>query len=717
MNNTKRDMKFLRIMSLQGPNIWTYRPVLEAWVDIGELEESPSNTIPGFNDRLIAWLPSLIEHRCSIGERGGFIQRLRDGTWPGHILEHVTLELQNLAGMPGGFGKAREMDTRGVYKVIVRAWHEEVTLASLHKARELILAAMDDRPFDVAAAIEDLRELAESRLLGPSTRSIVDAADDRDIPFIRLNDGNLVQLGYGAAQRRIWTAETDQTSAIAETISRDKSLTKQLLRDCGIPIPEGYDVESPAAAWEAAEDIGVPVVVKPCSGNHGRAVFTNLTTREEVEAAYQVALEEECGVIVERFVPGQEHRLLVIGGKLVAAARGEIASVVGDGRSTIEHLVSVQLNADPRRGNTEDHPLNLIRIDSAATLELARQGYSAESVPAAGVHVVIQRIGNVAFDVTELVHPSTAAMVALAAKVVGLDIAGIDLVVEDISRPVSEQHGAIVEVNAGPGLLMHLKPASGQPRPVGQAIVEHLFPADANGRIPIVAVSGSTGTTAVAQLLAHLVCLNNQRVGLACRNGMFVGLRQVEAGNRANWTAARKLLLNASLETAIVETGSRELLSEGLAFDRCQIAVLTGIDASEDLSEYAMTTAEKRYNVYRTFVDIVLPNGVAVLNAADPQLVEMRELCDGEVLFFAIDPALPALAEHRARNGRAVTVENDAIVLAQGSTAIARIDLAELPATDMDTTQILASIAAAWALGMDFELIHAGLHAFTDYQS
>lgn len=714
MNNTKRDMKFLRIMSLQGPNIWTYRPVLEAWVDIGELEDSPSNTIPGFNDRLIAWLPSLIEHRCSIGERGGFIQRLRDGTWPGHILEHVTLELQNLAGMPGGFGKAREMDTRGVYKVVVRAWHEEVTLASLHFARELILAAMDDRQFDVAAAIEELSELAESRLLGPSTYSIVDAADDRGIPSTRLNAGNLVQLGYGAAQRRIWTAETDETSAIAETISRDKSLTKQLLSSCGIPIPEGYDVESAAAAWEAAEDIGVPVVVKPCSGNHGRAVFTNLTTRAEVEAAYQVALEEESGVIVERFVPGQEHRLLVIGGKLVAAARGEIASVIGDGRSTIAHLVTTQLNADPRRGHTEDHPLNPVRIDSAATIELARQGYTAESVPAAGIAVVIQRIGNVAFDVTDLVHPSTAAMVALAAKVVGLDIAGIDLVVEDISRPVIEQHGAIVEVNAGPGLLMHLKPAAGQPRPVGQAIVEHLFPIGENGRIPIVAVSGNSGTTPIAKLIAHLVCLNNQRVGLACRDGMYVNLRKIEAGNRANWAAAHKLLLNPSVETAVIETGSRELLSEGLAFDRCQVAILSNIATDEDLSEYAMTTDEKRYNTYRTFIDVVLPSGAAVLNAADPMQVEMRTLCDGEVMFFATDASLPSIIEHRNKQGRAVFIDNEKIVLAHGDLLTPLIAVAKLPDMAMDQNQIVAGIAAAWALGMDLDLIRAGLQAFTD---
>ena len=716
MNNTKRDMKFLRIMSLQGPNIWTYRPVLEAWVDIGDLEDSPSNTIPGFYERLTASLPSLIEHRCSIGKQGGFLQRLREGTWAGHILEHVTLELQNLAGMPGGFGKAREMDTRGVYKVIVRAWHETITQASLYLAKDLVLAMMDDRPYDVAAAIAELRDMAESLLLGPSTHSIVDAADNRNIPAIRLTAGNLVQLGYGAAQRRIWTAETDQTSAIAETISRDKSLTKHLLKNCGIPIPEGYPVTSAAMAWEAAEEIGLPVVVKPCSGNHGRAVFTNLGSRCEIEAAYQVAVEEESGVIVERFIQGQEHRLLVIGDKMIAAARGEIASVIGDGSSTVQQLVDQQINTDPRRGYSENHPLNPIRIDSAGVLELTRQGYSAEAIPAAGVEVIIQRIGNVAFDVTDQVHPDTAAMVVLAAKVVGLDIAGIDLVVTDIARPLHEQQGAIVEVNAGPGLLMHLKPADGLPRPVGVAIIEHLFPAASSGRIPIVAVSGSTGTTAVAQLLAHLLGLNNQKVGLACGHGLYIGTRQLETDNRTHWASARKLLLNPTVTAAVIETSSQSLLSEGLAYDRCQVAVLTGIDADEDLHEYAISDTAKRFNVYRTFIDVVLADGAAVLNAADAQLVAMRDLCDGEVIFFATDNTLPIMVEHRAQQGRTVSIENNVVIFTQHDQTTTLIDVNQLPTHRMTATQALAAIAAAWALNMDIELIRAGLHAYTDNQ-
>jgi len=527
-----KKIEFLKIVPLRGPNIWTYRPVLEAWVDIGDLEDSPSNTLPGFYERLSSWLPALIEHRCGVGERGGFLQRVREGTWPGHILEHVTLELQNLAGMQSGFGKARSTSVRGVYKVVVRSRHEEVSRACLYAARDLIMAAIEDRPFDMPVTVAHLRDLADSLCLGPSTACIVDAATDRHIPSIRLTEGNLVQLGYGARSRRIWTAETDQTSAIAESISSDKDLTKNLLQTCGVPVPEGRLVDSPEDAWKAAEEIGVPIVVKPRDGNHGRGVSTELMTREEVEAAYPLALGEGSGVIVERFVRGNEHRLLVVGGRLVAAARGESASVVGDGRSTLIELIDTQINTDPRRGTTEDYPLNVILVDKdpAVRLEITRQGFTPDAIPPLGAEVMIQRNGNVAFDVTDLVHPDVAATVSLAARIVGLDIAGIDLVAEDISRPLDEQRGAIVEVNAGPGLLMHLKPASGEPRPIGRAIVDSLFPEGENGRIPIVGITGTNGTNLVARLVASLLHLSGKTVGLACSDGFTMTNDRLKRG-------------------------------------------------------------------------------------------------------------------------------------------------------------------------------------------
>lgn len=721
----KKDIEILDVMSLRGPNMWTYRPVLEAWVDIGELEDFPSNTIPGFYERLSTWLPTLIEHRCSPGVRGGFLMRLKEGTWPGHILEHVTLELQNLAGMPGGFGKARETPIRGVYKVIVRAWHEQVTRAALAAARDLVMAAIEDRPYDVDAAVEQLRELVDEHCLGPSTACIVDAADDRNIPSIRLSDGNLVQLGYGARQRRIWTAETDRTSAIAESISRDKDLTKSLLQSCGVPVPEGRMVDSAEDAWDAAEDIGVPVVVKPYDGNHGRGVFTNLMTREEVETAYAVAIEEGNGVIVERFIPGNEHRLLVVGGRVAAAAMGETASVVGDGKSTIEELIESQINSDPRRGSTEDHPLNCVRLDSAARLELKRQGYAdGSAVPPAGRSVLIQRNGNVAFDVTDRVHPSVAAHAALAARVVGLDIAGVDLVAEDISRPLDEQRGAIVEVNAGPGLLMHIRPAEGEPRPVGRAIVDHLFSdkdgVQDDGRIPVVGITGTNGKTVVAKMVAHLLQLSGKHTGLGCSDGLYLDRRQVEAGgrgDRAAWDACHRILMNRAVEAAVFENDSGMILSQGLPYDRCQVGVVTNFGKPDHLGDFYIEDEDRMYSVLRTQVDVVLENGVAVLNAADDRLVEMAELCDGDVIFFALSADLPAIAAHRAAGKRAVFVRDGKVVLATGAAERALADVSAIPLTygarvPFQVENVLAAVATGWALGISNDLIRAGIVTF-----
>ncbi len=715
----KKNIEFLKLMYLRGPNIWTYRTALEAWVDIGDLEDSPSNTIPGFYERLSSWLPALIEHRCGVGERGGFLQRLREGTWSGHILEHVTLELQNLAGMKTGFGKARETSTRGVYKVVVRSRHEQVSRACLHAARDLVMAAIEDRPFDVPATVEQLRAMADSLCLGPSTACIVDAATERQIPSIRLTEGNLVQLGYGARSRRIWTAETDQTSAIAENISSDKDLTKNLLQACGVPVPEGRLVDSPDDAWEAAKEIGVPVVVKPSDGNHGRGVSTELMTRDEVEAAYKLALNEGSEVIVERFVRGNEHRLLVVGGRLVAAARGESATVVGDGRSSITELVDSQLNTDPRRGTTEDYPLNRILLDEdpAVRLELVRHGYTPDSIPPEGKQVLIQRNGNVAFDVTDLVHPSVADTVTLAARVVGLDIAGVDLVAEDISRPLDEQRGAIVEVNAGPGLLMHLKPASGEPRPVGRAIVDSLFPAGENGRIPIVGITGTNGKTVVARLVAWLLHLSGKYAGLTCSDGLYLDRRLAEKGDRATWAAARKVLMNRAVEAAVFETGSRAILSEGLAYDRCQVAVVTNIDQADHLGDYYIESPEKMVDVMRTLVDVVLPDGAAVLNARDPLVAQMAPLCDGDVIFFGLDPELPAIAAHLAQGRRAVFIRGGQVILATGSDEVPLTEAAAIPLTcggkvAFQLENILAATGAAWALGLTPDIIRTGIETF-----
>ncbi len=712
----KKDIVFLRVTHLRGPNIWTYRPVIEAWVDIGGLEDYPSNTIPGFYERLTGLLPNLVEHRCGVGERGGFLLRVREGTWAGHILEHVVLELQNLAGMRTGFGKARQTSERGVYKVAFRTRQEEVGRAALDAARDLLMAAIEDRPYDLAATVAALREMVDALCLGPSTAHIVEAATARHIPAIRLTEGNLVQLGYGASQRRIWTAESDRTSAIAEGIASDKDLTKSLLQSCGVPVPEGRMVENVEEAWEAAQDIGLPVVLKPYDGNHGRGVSLDLKTQEDVIAAFQLAKRKGGGsVIVERFISGNEHRLLVVGKRVVAAACGETAWVTGDGKSNIIELVDNQINTDPRRGTGEDSPLNALAPEKGAEiiLELERQGYTAYSVPAEGQKVLIQRNGNVAFDVTDKMHPSVAATAALAARVVGLDIAGVDLVAEDISRPLEEQRAAIIEVNASPGLLAHLKPADGQPRPVGTAIMEHLFAPDETGRMPIVGVAGTRGVTLISRLIAWIIHISGKYVGLACSAGLYLDSRQVVKGNCANWEAGQRLLINRSVEAAVFENGSRMILTEGLAYDKCAVGVVTDVHGHEELGEFYISEPDQLYNVLRTQVDVILPTGVAVLNAADPQVVEMADLCDGKVIFYGLNPELETIAAHREQGERVVFLRDSSIVLAAGAEETALLPLSSLkPAKAAQPETVIAAVAAAWALGIAPELIGAGLRTF-----
>jgi cyanophycin synthetase len=721
---SKKDIIIRDIISLRGPNIWTYRPVLEAWIDIGEFEDYPSNKLPGFTGRLTTLLPSLIEHRCNYGERGGFVRRLEEGTWIGHTLEHVALELMTLAGLPGGFGRTRETTERGVYKLAIRNWQEDITRIALDQGIALILAAVEDRPFDVADVVNTLRRKVDRKYLGPSTAAIVGAADDRDIPAIRLlDDGNLVQLGYGAAMRRIWTAETDQTSAIAETISRDKDLTKTLLSSCGVPIPEGREVENAEDAWDAAEDIGLPVCVKPTDGNHGRGVFIDLSTREEVFKAYEIAVEEGSGVLVERSIQGIEHRLLVVGGKLVAANRSDLIIVTGDGKSTVQSLIDTQVNTDPRRGSTELHPLSLIHIDTAARMELERQGLMADSVPAAGREVLIQRNANHAFDCTDEVHPETAAVASLAARIVGLDIAGIDLVCEDVSKPLAEQGGAIVEVNAGPSLLMHIKPGIGKPRPVGQAIVDNLFAPGKSGRVPLVGVTGTHGRNAVAKLVARLLYLSSLYVGLACSDGIFLSRRQVQKTNAANWEGGRRLLLNRAVEAAVIENGADVILGQGLPYDRCTVGIITNIaPQDEDLSRWNVQPTGGEYytthrSTFRTQVDVVLPDGHAVLNAEDELVADFAELCDGEVIFFACDSANPVLAAHLAAGKRGVTVVDQRIVLRSGSDETRLCRLVDAPyigkaKSPRKIANVLAGVAAGWALGLSLDVLATGVKTF-----
>jgi cyanophycin synthetase len=635
----------------------------------------------------------------------------------------VVIELLKLAGMPTGFGQTRSTSKHGVYRMVFRARDEQVARTALQQGHALLMAAIQGRAFDVKSAIATVRDEVDDSYLGPSTASIVAGATDRHIPHIRLNGGNLVQLGYGAKQHRIWTAETDRTSAIAEGIAGDKDLTKSMLASCGVPVPHGQVVANAEEAWAAAQSIGLPVVVKPTDGNHGRGVTLDLSNEADVRAAFAVAEPEGSEVIVERYIAGNEHRLLVVGDRVVAAAKGDAAWVTADGQSTVDQLVDAQINTDPRRGDSEEFPLCRIRCaeDTTIVLDLKRQGLAPTDVPPAGKRVLIQRNGNVAIDCTDDIHPEVNHIVSLAARVIGLDIAGVDVVAQDISRPLQEQGGAIVEVNAGPGLMMHLKPAEGTPRPVGRAIVDHLFPEEETGRIPVVGVAGSRGTAQITRLTAWLMHLSGKQVGLACEEGLFFDRRRVEASPSGHWAAGRRLLMSRSIEAAVFENGAEAILRDGLPYDRCDVGIVNDLEGWERLAEFDIHAPEAMYKVMRTQVDVVLETGTAVLNAGDARIVEMAPLCDGEVILYGVDGSCEAITAHRAAGKKAVLARQDGVVLATGAQEVVLDDLLDLAHTRARALSsnkaaanevLLAAVAAAWAQGISPELIAAGIETF-----
>ncbi len=706
-------MHIRKILSLVGPNIWANYPVLEAWVDLGPFDTQPSNTLPGFVDRLTAWLPSMIEHRCSEGVRGGFFSRLRDGTWLGHVLEHVTLELQTLAHLPVGYGRTRETSERGVYRVVVEVLDAALGEACLRTGRDLILAAVDDRPFDMKERLRGLRELADRVCLGPSTQAIVTAAKARGIPYVRISHGNLVQLGYGKAQRRIWAAETAKTCALAESIAQDKELTRQLLYSVGVPMPAGRLAQDRADAWAAAEELGLPVVVKPQDANHGRGVSIRLEDREAVETAFDIASREGSGVVVEQFVAGSQYRVLVVGDRAVAASGGEAEQVVADGIHTVEELVA-QANQDPKRGEDSALPLTPLVLDEISLELLRRQGLEKASVPPTGRPVLIHHNGDLTVDETDRMHPDIAANCVIAAQTVGLDVAGIDLIAEDIARPLDEQDGAVIEVNASPGLVMHLKPLVGTPRPVGEAIVSHLFPPGESGRVPLVAVSGTRGKTRVASLIASVLAEASHTVGEASARGLRVGGRVLSDRDCTNAADARRVLVNPFVDAVVLETSELRVIQEGLAFDRCNVTVVTNLHSGDYRGEADVDDAVLVAKAIRAPVDVVLPDGCAVLNADDPEVAAMAGKCRGRILYFSRDGQSPLVREHLGKGGQAVFVADGAIVVNHMNQilpvfALDRPGSASPGAPSTPIEDLLAGVGAGTALGIAPRTIREGL--------
>ncbi|CAB3838169.1 Cyanophycin synthetase [Achromobacter animicus] len=705
-------MEVSRIRALRGPNLWSKNTAIEAIVSCGDAECSIDN-LPEFEARLRARLPQTGLLRPE-GHQGAVSIA--------HVLQIVALTMQAHAGCPVTFGRTASTIEPGVFQVVVEYSEEEVGKLAMELAQDLVRAALDDTPFDIADALKRLRELDEDVRLGPSTGSIVNAATARNIPYRRLTQGSMVQFGWGSKQRRIQAAETDLTSAISESIAQDKDLTKMLLDAAGVPVPMGRSVTTAEEAWEAAQELGGPVVVKPRDGSQGRGVAVNIETRERVIQAFEVAEEISSEVIVERYIPGHDFRLLVVGGALVAASRRDPPQVTGDGQQTIRQLVE-QVNADPLRGDGHATSLTKIRFDDIALATLKKQGFDADSVPPAGTLIFLRNNANLstggsATDVTDEVHPEMAARAVSAARMIGLDICGVDVVAETVQYPLEEQHGGVVEVNAAPGLRMHLNPSFGKGRAVGEAIIANMFADGDDGRIPVVAVAGTNGKTTTVRLTAHLLGAAGNRVGMTNSDGVYVDNLRIDTGDCSGPRSARSVLMHPDVDAAVFETARGGILREGLAFDRCNVAIVTNIGMGDHLGLGYISTVEDLAVVKRVIVQHVHPSGMAVLNAADPIVAEMAASCPGSITYFAEDRNHPVLATHRAQGLRSVYRDGDAIVAAQGADEV-RFPLAEIPLTRNGTITFqvenaMASIAAAWALDLGWDVVRRGLATFVN---
>jgi cyanophycin synthetase len=729
-------LRILDTRVLRGANYWSPQPVVKMLVDLGVLEQFPSTKIPGFNKGLLAWIPSLEDHACSLNRRGGFVTRLKDGTWMGHVAEHIALELQNLAGTPVRHGKTRSAGTSGQYNVIYEFGEEAVGLEAGILAVRIVnhLVAPNDpaQALDYIEELERLIRLAERQAFGPSTQAILDEAASRDIPYLRLDRHSLVQLGHGVHQQRIRATMTSRTSGIAVDIASDKNLTNRLLDASGLPVPKSEVVNTVEGTIAAAKRVGLPCVVKPLDGNHGRGVQLNLRTEEEIRAAFDGARRESRSgdLVVETFVSGNDYRCLVIGGKVAAIAERVPASVLGDGKLTVRQLVD-RTNADPRRGVGHEKVLTRIKLDAVAEALVQAQGYALDAVPPKGERVKLALTGNMStggtsIDRTIEAHPDNVEIAEMAARVVGLDVAGIDFICPDITVPVRETGGAIVEVNAAPGFRMHTHPTEGEPQYVAKPVIDLLFAPGAPARIPIIAVTGTNGKTTTVRMIAHILKLMGRRVGMTSTDGIVVDGRTIKRGDMSGPKSARMILQNPTVDTGVFEVARGGILREGLGFDRADVAVVTNVTA-DHLGLGGIDTLRQLSDVKGVLVTAVPRTGTAVLNADDPYVSRLSAECRGTVILFSMETekgqrGFDRVDGYCSRGGAAFVVrhtsEGDQIVLRHGPRTMPVLYTHLVPATfggkaRMNVANALAAAAAAWAAGAHLHDIRQGLRTFT----
>ncbi|TXG86788.1 MAG: cyanophycin synthetase [Thermomicrobiales bacterium] len=715
----------------RGPNIWARMPSLRFTVDIGELEERPTNKIPGFYERITELVPSLYEHRCSVGKPGGFLQRMREGTWMGHVLEHVSLEMQNLAGAEVSRGKTRSTREKGIYNVVFEYEQEDVGIAAAELARRLLnhLIYGSEPDFEFQAELEQtVIRTAERLAYGPSTGSIVAEAERRNIPVIRLDPRrSLVQLGHGVHQKRIWATVTSETSNIAVDTASNKELTNRLLHEVGIPVPRGVTVRNVDDAVREARRIRYPVVIKPLDGNHGRGVCINLKDEDEVREFFPAALSESRAgiVVVESFVVGLDYRILVVNNQVVAVAERVPAHVVGDGEHTVEQLIDIT-NSDPRRGVGHEKILTRISIDGQTLETLERNGFALDQVPDKGVVVPLKRTGNMStggtsIDRTDDIHPDNEEIARQAAMVVGLDIAGIDFIVPDISKSIRQSGGAIVEVNAGPGFRMHTNPTEGHPRHVGRAVADMLFPPGSKSRVPIVAVTGTKGKTTTVRMVSHVMKTAGRRVGMTTTDGIYIDGTQIMAGDMSGPTSAKMVLKNPTINYAVLETARGGILRSGLGFDRCDIAVVTNV-TSDHLGQHGIDSLSDLAKVKAVVPQSVFRDGKSVLNADNEWTVEMARYARGEILYFSMQEGNPVIREHLRNKGRAVILRpvaaGEMITIIENRRETSLLLASQIPATfdgrlRVNVANALAAVTAALADDVQLEYIRQAMRTFT----
>ena len=715
-------IQLLETLVLTGPNFWSYRPCVWMRIDLGPFRDRPSSDIRGFGDALQKLLPGLQEHHCSEGAAGGFLKRVAEGTWLGHVAEHVAIEIQQEVGIPVSFGRTRETKTAGIYNLVYEMEEERVGVRAGKLALDVVEhCAGLDVELDLAASIDRLKRTRERWALGPSTRSIVHAATGRGIPFLRLNDRSLVMLGMGVHQKRIQATIASTTGQLGVEIAGDKSLTKSLLGDNGVPVPKGSVAGDEDEAVEIAEKLGWPVVVKPLDASHGRGVLTNIRSEDELRLAYKDALKFRDDVIVEQFLEGFDFRFLVIAGRFICAAQRVPAFVVGDGKRTIEELVA-EVNRDPRRGIGHEKILTKIEIDDLSLALLSRRNLTPKSVPDSGEVVYLKATANlstggISRDVTDSVHPSNIHLVERIARIVGLDIAGIDVISPSVEHPIAEVGGGIVEVNAAPGFRMHTDPTEGTPRDAAGAVLDMLYPPGSSARIPIVSVTGTNGKTTTTRLLAHIARYAGHHVGLTTTEGVYINSEQIMKGDCTGPASAQAVLRDPTVTFAALETARGGLLRFGLGYDWANVGVVTNI-AADHLGLRDIETLEDLARLKSLVVERVFPDGTAILNAEDPMSPWIASRVKARLAYFSLDPLNETFKSHVSAGGLgAVMDRHDTLCLYRSTLRIPLVHARQIPITfdskaRFNIANALAAGLAAFAAGIEMDDIRGGLTTF-----